>query len=122
MKKLAAVCLLLLPVGVLADHIDVIEVQLNEGCTLQQYIAIKDDFNSQWGSKNAYRSEVLVAIQSNNLTSIYWVGRTSDAAAFGKAWDQWRNDLGNPDSVAARLWARFVECSTNVSRRGYDVY
>lgn len=122
MKRILVAFLLALPLGALADHIDVIEVQLNEGCTVQEYVAIKDDFNSEWGSKNGYRSEVLVAIQSNNLTSVYWVGRSADAAAFGKAWDQWRTDLGNPDSVAAKLWARFVECSTNVARRGYDTY
>ncbi len=122
MKKLAVICLMLLPVSVLADHIDVIEVQLNEGCSLQEYVAIKDDFNSQWASKYGYQSEVFVAIQSHNLTSLYWVGRSKDAATFGKAWDQWRNDLNNPDSLPAKLWARFVECSTNISRRGYDVY
>lgn len=122
MKKLLAICLMALPFGALADHIDVIEVQLNEGCSVQEYVAIKDDFNSQWGSKNGYRSEVFVAIQSHNLTSLYWVGRSANAAAFGKAWDQWRDDLNNPDSVAAKLWARFVECSTNVGRRSYDVY
>lgn len=122
MKKLLFVFLLALPIGALADHIDVIEVELKEGCSVPEYVAIKDDFNKQWGSKNGYRSEVFAAIQSNNLTSLYWVGRTDNAAAFGKAWDQWRDDLANPDSVASKLWARFLDCSTNVGRRGYDVY
>lgn len=122
MKKALCLFLLLMPASVLADHIDVIEVKLNEGCSLSEYLAIKDDFNSKWGSKNGYRSEVFVPIQSNNLVSFYWVGRSANAAAFGKAWDTWRTDLQNPDSVAAKLWARFSACSTNVGRRGYDVY
>lgn len=122
MKKLIFAFLLALPIGALADHIDVIEVQLNEGCSVPEYVAIKDDFNEQWGSKIGYRSEVLVAIQSTNLTSLFWIGRTDNAAAFGKAWDRWRDDLANPDSVASKLWARFLKCSTNVGRRGYDVY
>lgn len=122
MKKLLFVVLLALPMGAIADHIDVIEVQLKEGCSVAQYVAIKDDFNKQWGSKNGYRSEVLVAIQSTNLNSLFWVGRTENAAAFGKAWDRWRDDLGNPNSVASKLWERFSNCSTNVARRGYDVY
>jgi hypothetical protein len=122
MKQLFFALLLISPGSVLADHIDVIEVQLNEGCSVSKYMAIKDDFNKQWGAMNGYHSEVLVPIQSNNLTSLFWVGRSDNAAAFGKAWDQWRNDLMNPDTVAAKLWARFVECSTNVGRRGYDVY
>jgi hypothetical protein len=122
MKKLLCALLLALPIGAFADHIDVIEVQLNEGCSVSEYVAIKDDFNAQWGAKNGYQSEVLVAIQSNNLTSLFWVGRTENAAAFGNAWDQWRNDLTDPESVASKLWARFLDCSTNVARRGYDVY
>lgn len=114
--------MLIIPVSAIADHIDVIEVQLKEGCSVNEYVAIKDDFNSMWGSKNGYRSEILMPIQSQNLISLYWVGRTSSAAAFGKAWDQWRTDLGDPKSAAAKLWARFEACSTNMSRRGYDVY
>ena len=122
MKKIIFAVFLISPFGALADHIDVIEVELHEGCSVSKYVAIKDDFNEQWGSKNGYHSEVFVPIQSNNLTSIFWVGRSDNAAAFGKAWDQWRNDLANPDSVASKLWARFLDCSTNVGRRGYDVY
>ncbi len=122
MKKLLCALLLMLPISAFADHIDVIEVQLNEGCSVSEYVAIKDDFNEQWGAKNGYQSEVLVAIQSNNLTSLFWVGRTDNAAGFGNAWDQWRTDLTDPESVASKLWARFLDCSTNVARRGYDVY
>lgn len=122
MKKLLLLVLLIAPMSVFADYIDVIEVQLKEGCSFNDYVAIKNDFNSQWGSKNGYLSEVLMPIQSQNLVSLYWIGRTSNAAAFGKAWDQWRTDLANPDTVAAKLWARFSACSTNMSRRGYDVY
>lgn len=122
MKKLLLACLVFLPLSVMADHIDVIEVELDDSCDLGTYLAIKNDFNSQWGKNNGYHAEVLVAIQSHNLTSLYWVGRSASAEAFGKAWDQWRNDLNDPDSVAARLWARFSDCSTNIGRRGYDVY
>lgn len=105
-----------------ADHIDVIEVKLNDDCPLSKYVAIKDDFNSQWGSRNGYSSEVLVPIQSQNLTSLFWVGRSANAAAFGKAWDTWRAALSDPDSTPAKLWARFQECGMNLGRRGYDTY
>ena len=122
MKRILFAALLILPFNALADHSDVIEVTLDEGCSLDTYLAIKDDFNKEWGSKNGYKSEVYVPIQSNNLTSIYWVGRSDNAAAFGKAWDQWNTDLMDPDSVASKLWARFQDCSTNIGRRGYDIY
>lgn len=121
MRKILSVVLLVMPLAAFADHGDVIEVQLNEGCSLKQYLEIKDDFNAKWGRKNGYRAEVFVPVQADTLISLYWVGRSADAAAFGKAWDTWRSDLDKPDSVASKLWARFVACSTNISRRGYDV-
>ena len=122
MKKSLLACLLLLPFGAYADHIDVIEFTLKEDCSLDKYLAIKDDFNEQWGSKNGYQSEVLIPIQSNNLISLYWVGRSDSTAAYGKAYDQWSSDLDDPDSVASKLWARFRECSNNESRRGYSTH
>lgn len=114
--------LLVMPAMASADFLDVIEVKLKEGCTFAEYLAIKDDFNSKWAAKYGYRAEVIMPVQSHNLVSLYWVGRTADAATFGKAWDHWRDGLSDPDSMPAKLWARFSACSTNISRRGYDVY
>ena len=122
MRVLLAMLLLALPVAAAADHLDVIEVKLNDGCSFNKYMDITKDFNAQFGSQNGYHAEVLMPIQSQNLVSMYWIGRSKDAAAFGKAWDTWRNGLADPNSVSAKLWARFLACSTNLSRRGYDVY
>ncbi|MDH3588355.1 MAG: hypothetical protein OEQ74_03005 [Gammaproteobacteria bacterium] len=121
MWKILSVLLLFIPLVAVAGHGDVIEVQLSEECSLSDYLQIKDDFNAQWGKKNGYMAEVFVPIQSDNLVSLYWVGRTANAAAYGKAWDQWRNDLNKSGSVAAKLWTRFQACSKNLSRTGYDV-
>ena len=122
MKRILAILLFALPVSAAADHLDVIEFKLNEGCSFDKYMEIVKDFNAQWGVSNGYKAEVLMPIQSHNLMSMYWIGRTKDAAAFGKAWDSWRNALADPNSVPAKLWARFGACETNLSRRGYDVY
>ena len=122
MKKLIAIALLALPMSAAADHLDVIEVKLNEGCSFSTYMQIAKDFNSQWGAKNGYKAEVLTPIQSNNLESLYWVGRSISAAAYGKAWDTWRDESADPNTVAGKLWTRFAACSTNVGRRGYDIH
>lgn len=119
-KVLLAMLFLAVPLTASADHLDVIEFKLNDGCSFDKYMAIVKDFNNQWGSQNGYLAEVLTPIQSHNLESMFWVGRTKDAAAFGKAWDAWRTQLGDPTSVAAKLWARFQACETNLGRRGYD--
>ncbi len=121
MKRLFAAMLLLMPMTSMADYIDVIEVKLKDGCTFSSYMAITKDFNV-WGKANGYTAEVLMPVQRSSLDTVFWVGRTANAAAFGKAWDSWRDALANPDSAPAKLWARFSACSTNVNRSGYDSY
>jgi hypothetical protein len=120
-RRLAIMLFSLAPTLALADHIDVIEFKLNAGCSFDKYMAIVKDFN-EWGAKNGYRAEILTPIQSNHLASLYWAGRSKDAATFGKAWDTWRNAQADPNSVESKLWARFQACETNLSRQGYDSY
>ena len=122
MRKLFFVAILMLPTSLLADHIDVIEGQLNEGCSQQKYLAIVADFNEKWGKNNGYQTEILFPIQSNNMTSMFWVGRSANTATFGAAYDKWTEDLADPDSVASGLMERFNECSTTLGRRGYMSY
>ncbi len=123
MKRLLVLALFVLPVAAHAEgHMDVIQVTLMEGCTAAQYAAIAHDFNESWGKDHGYMAEVLVPLQSQDLESVFWIGRTANAAAFGAAWDAWRDALPNAQSTAAQLQARFDECSTNTSRRSYDVY
>lgn len=122
MKNILAIILLTVPMVAAADYVDVIEYKLNDGCTFEKELQITKDFNAQWGAKNGYKAELLRPVQSHDLVALYWVGRTKDAASFGKAWDSWRNELADPNSVAGKLAARFQACGTNVSRSGYDVY
>ena len=122
MKKTIALMLLALPLVAGADYLDVIETKLNDSCSFEQELQITKDFNAQWGAKYGYKAELLMPVESQNLVSIYWVGRTKDAATFGKAWDAWRNEISDPNSVAGRLAGRFQACGTNLARRGYDVY
>ena len=122
MNRLLIIATLLLPFSALADHMDVIEFTLKDGCSFSQYMEIVDDFNDDWGKKKGYKAEIAVPIQSENLVHMFWVGRTADAATFGKVWDTWRDELLDADSTAAKLWSRFQACEDNLSRRGYDVY
>ncbi len=122
MKRMIMAALLLFPFGVLADHVDVIESQLTEGCSQQKYLAIVADFNEGWGKNNGYQAEVLFPIQSHNMTSFFWVGRSANAAAFGAAYDKWTSELTDSNSLASSLMKRFNECSTTVGRRGYLSY
>ena len=121
MKIILAGILFLSPMIASADHIDVFEFKFNGKCTFEKYLGVVKEFN-QWGAKYDYKAEILVPIQSNNLESMYWVGRSKSAAAFGKAWDTWRNAVADPNSVESKLLARLTACGTNISRQGYDAY
>ena len=122
MKKLLALALLVIPCAASADHLDVIQTKLKAGCAPAKWIQIVHDFNEQWGKDHGYKAEALVPLQAQDLVSVFWVGRSENAAAFGAAWDAWRDALPDAKSTAAKLQARFDACSTNEARSSYDVY
>jgi hypothetical protein len=122
MKKLLLIAALLLPGPAMANSLDVITSKLKAGCTFQTYLGITRDFNETWGKANGYTAEVLLPVHSPDSSMVVWVGNTASAQAFGKAWDTWRNALANPNSVEAKLQARFDACSTQISRASYDSY
>ncbi len=81
---------------------------------------IVKDFN-QWGKSHGYTAELAVPIQSNQLTSVFWIGRSESTAAFGATYDSWEADLPDAKSAPAKLNARFEGCTTNIARRGYSI-
>ena len=109
------------PLAAAAEHNDVIAVKLNEGCSVEDYVKIKDDFNAMWGKDNGYRAEIAVPIQATDLTMVFWIGHSASAAAFGNAWDVWRDALADSRSIPAKLNKRFTKCSTNLNRSGFDI-
>ena len=121
LQRLVMIAILLTPLSASAEYLDVIQVKLKEGCTLDKYVAIKNDFNEQWGKSHGYQAEVASPVQSTDLASIFWSGRTASAESFGRAWDVWRTELSNPKSVASKLNERFEKCTDNTGRRGYDL-
>lgn len=122
MKKLFFLILLLSPTLVSAEYMDVIKFKLTDKCSFTEYLAIAHDFNTQWGEANGYTTKIAMPLENEDLESMYWIGTTKNAAAFGAAWDTWRDSLGDPDSVPAKLLARFQVCSENIARHGYDIY
>lgn len=119
MRKLLAAMLLLTPVVGAAGHSDVIEIKLT--CEMGEYMAIVRDFND-WGKDHGYQAEVAVKHFHADPGTLIWAGRSANAKAFGKAYDAWRNAQADPESVPAKLNARFAKCSEIVGRRSYDVY
>ena len=121
MKSLFITTMLLLSLPAIADHLDVIEFKLLQGCSFSTYMEIVSDFN-EWGKKYEYRTEILVPLQAKSLVNMYWLGTSPNTASFGRAWDAWRDAQNNPSSTPAKLHARFSECKENIGRSSYDVY
>jgi len=121
MKKIIVAIALLLPLQAVAEHMDVIQFELKEGCSFGEYMEIVADFN-KWGEDYGYETKIAVPLQNENLVSMYWLGTSANAAAFGKAWDAWRDAQSDANSTPAKLQARFSECEDNITRHGYDIY
>ena len=120
--KYLSIVLLLFASCAAADHIDAIQVELRDDCTVPQYLTIIGDFND-WGAKYNYRTEIAVPLQSNDLVTMYWMGRSPNAQSFGKAWDAWRDAQADSSSVPAKLQARLNECAKpNSVRQSFDIY
>ena len=54
MKRILVIALLSLPLPALADHMDVLEFKLLEGCSFSKYMEIVGDFND-WGKDYEYQ-------------------------------------------------------------------
>jgi len=116
-----AAAALLAPMSASAEHMDVIGMEMTGACTMGEFMAVVKDFN-EWGKAYGYSAKIAAPLADQNLTTYYWLGTTANAAAFGAAWDAWRDAIPDAKSTPAKLWARFNKCSTNKTRSSYDVY
>lgn len=112
MKTLLAALALLVPTPAMADTLDVITGKLKEGCSFATYLGLTKEFNETWGKAHGYRAQLMLPVHSPDSRMVIWVGTTRSAQAFGSAWDVWRTALANPNSIEAKLQARFDACTT----------
>ncbi len=101
-----------------ADMLDVIELELVEGCSLETYLAAVDDFNEYYKDKD-YQTEILQPLHAQNQNTIVWVGRSPSSQAFGKAYDHWLAGVEKDGSDVSKLSARFQKCSNLSSRSSF---
>ena len=119
MKKLMLLFVLAFPMASQAEYFDVIGGKLSPGCSVEKYLQIVQDFRVQWADARGYKVQILFPTHSEDLGTFFWVGRISNAEAFGKGLDAWMSAQSDPTSAPAKLMARFRECTTNQSRTGY---
>ena len=121
MKKLLCAACFLLPTAASAEHWDVIAIEMTGKCSFSKFMDIVGDFN-EWGKEYGYSTKIAAPLQTEDLTTFFWVGSSANAATFGAAWDAWRDAQPDKNSTPAQLQKRFDECSVNQRRNSYDVY
>jgi len=97
MKQMLAALLLTLSMPAMADHYDVIELKLKDGCSLATYMQVVKDFN-EWGKGYGYRAEVANKVQHPDLTTLLWLGRSANARRSARP--------GTPGATRWRIPAR----------------
>ena len=117
MKKILTISIFCLSSVAWAGHLDVLALTPKASCSPGTYTEIKDDFNKNWGKDYAYQAEIAVPIQSSDMNTIYWLGRSENAAAFGVAADAWIEGIKDPESVAGKLNARLTDCFEPMEER-----
>jgi hypothetical protein len=119
MKKTMALLLLAVPAVACADYVDVLSAKPKEGCSVATLQLIVKDFNETWAKEGTYKAELLVPMMSQDVNTVYWVGRTKDAETFGKGLERWRREAMDANSVAGKLSARMSQCVNWGSRGGF---
>ncbi len=118
---LIAMAMLSAPLSASGDMLDVSTSRLNDGCDMEKYLAVVDDFNAYYKDKG-YQTEIVVPVYSADLEpgTVIWVGRTASFETFGKAYEHWQAELQKTGSTVSKLSARLTECTTDVSRSSYN--
>jgi hypothetical protein len=107
-----------LPIYAAADMVDVIQLELNEGCTLEQYLSAVDEFNAYYKDKG-YQTEIMIPLHAPTVEGVLWVGRSESVTAFGKAYDHWEAELQKDGSAVSKLNERFDRCTDSILRESY---
>jgi len=119
MKKTIALLLLAVPAVACADYVDVLSAKLKDGCSVATLQLIVKDFNETWAKEGTYKAELLVPMLSQDVHTLYWVGRVKNAEAFGSGLERWRREAMDANSVAGKLNARMNQCVNWGSRGGF---
>lgn len=114
-----SIAILTAPIAAGAQYVDVIVNSMNDGCPLDKYLGHVEEFRGVMKSENySYTVEILQPLMGDDVSVIYWVGRTADLATFGAEYTRWEQALENAGSPESKVNAKLNECTTNVSRSG----
>lgn len=104
-----------------ADYVDAIVNRFVDGCTIQKYTPIVEEFHGVMKSEGyTYRTEIMQPFYADDVNVVLWVGRVADIGVFGKENAKWQAATQNPNSPESRVLAKLNGCTENVSRSAYQ--
>jgi hypothetical protein len=116
---LLAFAMLLTPLVAHADYLDVITNRLKDGCSIDKYLGVVEEFRGVMKSQGyKYTVEIAPPFTGPDLSVVYWVGREPSFATFGQEYDRWDAAIAKPGTPEAKVNEKLNACSTNVSRSG----
>ena len=103
-----------------SEYGDVVEMKLNDNCSLDQITSIKDEFNEVLESKGwDYRAEIWQPIERQDITTVYWIGRSPSFPDFAQEFTEYFEEATKGNTAEADLEASMAECRVNLSRSGF---
>jgi hypothetical protein len=116
---LLAFALLLTPLAARADYLDVITNKLKDGCSLDKYLGVVEEFRGVLKAQGyKYTVEIAPPFIGDDLSVVYWVGREPTFATFGEESDRWEAAIAKPATPEAKINEKLDACADNVRRSG----
>jgi hypothetical protein len=96
-----------------ADWLEVFHMELNDDCTAPELQGVGDKLTKKFGA-DVYSVEILTNGHGATNTSVLWIGRSPNAATWGKANDNWAAEIAS-GGQAAQLNAEIGGCASTVT-------
>lgn len=114
-----AIVLLFVPLAASAQYLDVIGNELKEDCSLDEYLKVVEAFRGVMKAEGySYTVEIAQPHSSENLSTIWWIGRTKDLVTYASDYTKWEMALAKPGSRESKVNDKLNDCSKNISRSG----
>ncbi len=110
LSVLATLAVLLSPLAVTADVVNIITLQLQEECTLEQLQGIADEINALAGDRA--KGELMLPYYGDDQGVVFAVVRSPTFAAWGAWADEIRAGQMQADSAIGKLFKRAQDCAT----------
>ena len=120
MKKfLLVLAILVAPVVAHANYLDVITAKFKDGCTVEKYMGLVEEFRSMMKEQGySYTVEIAIPFSSDELGVMHWIGRSPSLGSFGQETDRFNAAVAKGGTPEAAWMVKSEACTENLRRTG----